>query len=176
MKILQRSLLSALLFSAVFASVPTIPSLPAIAQTRQVQPLSITRMGIGQIKLGSKGVQVQRILGKPQQARTEQTNCCGTLYHWKYPELEVRFEDFDSTGDLKQFSVYQISTKSTKYATFDGIRVGDRRSKVLQVYRNARVTQEQDGLYYTNDEYASGLVFKFKNDRVVEIITNTLLN
>lgn len=175
MKFFQRSLLSALVVSALFTSVPTI-------LTTQAQPspdsraFSITRIGLAGIKLGDKGTQVQRILGKPQQTRIEQTNCCGTLHHWKYANLEVSFDDIESTKDPKKFSAYQIITKSSKFVTLDGIRVGDRRNKVLQVYGNSGLTSDRHTLFYSNDQYGSALVFRLKHDRVIEIVASTQLN
>ncbi len=54
---------------------------------------------------------------------------------------------------------------------------GDRRSKVIRVY-GARQGSEptENKIFYTNNQYASRMTFRFANDRVVEISTGSQLN
>jgi len=46
-------------------------------------------MGMGGIKLGMKGAEVQRKWGKPLRVKAEKSACCGVLLYWQYPDLEV---------------------------------------------------------------------------------------
>lgn len=159
----------------IAVTAPTSIVLPAFSQTPPAAQLSISRMGLAGIKLGTKAAQVQRKLGKPQTSRSETSRCCGKLLYWQYPELEVRLEVPEGANHEGNATVYAIKTKSPKLATLEGIRVGDRRSKVLRIYGIPQAS-EADAIYYSNDQYASSLVFRFENDRIVEISAGTQLN
>ena len=64
--------------SAVIA--PTPPAAFSAPKTAPEQrQLSITRMGLGQIKLGDTDARVKQLLGQPQTTKTESTTCCGPL-------------------------------------------------------------------------------------------------
>lgn len=142
-----------------------------VAQSKQKNTFPVTRMGVGGIRLGITNVEVQGILGRPKKIKIEETNCCGELKEWIYPDIIVKFEVLES----KKNTVYNVFTKSKKFATVDGIRVGDSRSKVLKVYGKNFSSSSQDTLYYSNDEYASFIVFKFEKQKLVEIAANVLL-
>lgn len=146
---------------------------PQAAISRTAGQFPVDRVGIGGIKLDMSDAQVRRILGKPQQIKNEATNCCGTLQHWRYANLEVSFIVDDNS---KKLSVYQVITKSAKVATREGIRVGDRRSKVLSVYGNGGTSESSNILLYTNDQQARSFVLKFNGDRLIEILASTQLN
>lgn len=171
----RRSLLSMLLLTTALVAVPlSTISLSAPPQTPSKE-FSIARMGLAGVNLGTKAFQVQRKLGKPQQIKSENSRCCGVLLRWQYPEVEVRLEVPEGANQERNATVYSISTRSAKVATLEGIRVGDRKSKVLRVYGMPGST-ESDRLLYANNQYASSLVFRFENDRVVEIIAASQLN
>jgi hypothetical protein len=135
----------------------------------------MARMGLAGISLGTKAFQVQRKLGRPQQVKSENSACCGVLLRWQYPEVEVRLEVPEGANQERNATVYSISTRSAKVSTLEGIRVGDRKSKVLRVYGTPGA-KEGNELFYANNQYASSLIFRFKNDRVVEIIAASQLN
>jgi hypothetical protein len=170
--LLPTVLVSALSFSVPLATIACKPPTQA-SISQPVGKFPVDRMSIGNIKMNMSDAQVERILGKPQQIKTESTRCCGTLKHWRYAILEVSFTVDDTSQKL---SVYQITTKSPGVETLDHIRVGDRRSKVLRVYGNAGTSQNSDTVWYTNSQETRSFVFKFKGDRVIEIIASTLLN
>ncbi|MBD1842909.1 hypothetical protein H6F89_05685 [Cyanobacteria bacterium FACHB-63] len=159
---------------ATIAAPPTI-AVSAPVPTSPMQEFSFSRMGIGGIKLGMKASEVQRRLGKPLKMKSEKSPCCGVLLRWQYAEFEVRLEVPEGANQERNASVYSISTRSAKVATLENVRVGDRRSKVMQVYGTPSTTI-QDRIFYSNDANASLLMLRFKNDRVVEIIANTQLN
>jgi hypothetical protein len=140
-----------------------------------MQEMSVTRMGFAGVRLRTKAAQVQRKFGKPQQVKTENSTCCGVLLHWTYPEFEVRFEVPEGANQERNATVYSVSTRSPKLMTLEGVRVGDRRSKVLRIYGTPSV-DENDSAFYVNDLYASSFVFRFENDRVVEISAASQLN
>jgi hypothetical protein len=172
-----RSLFSALLASTVLIAVPVssaVSQSPA-KQPSTAQQLSVSRMGLGGIKLGTKASEVERKLGKPPQMASETSMCCGTLLYWQYPEIEVRFEVPEGIRQERNARVYSIVTRSSKFATLEGIRVGDRRSKVLRTYGTPSRTEE-DLMFYNNDAYAASLGIRFSGDRVIEISTASLLN
>jgi hypothetical protein len=170
-----RSLFAIFLLTTTLVAVPlSSATLSAPTQTTSKE-ISITRMGFTGVRLGSKAAQVQQRFGKPQKVRTEQTNCCGVLLHWTYPEFEVSFEVPEGTNQERNATVYSVSTQSAKLMTLEGVRVGDRRSKVLRVYGTSD-TSENNKLYYYNNQYASSFIFRFENDRVVEILAATQLN
>lgn len=171
----RRSLLVAFTIS-VTVFPPTI-ALSTPVKTSPVREFSISRMGIGGIKLGTKAAEVQRKLGKPVQVKSENSTCCGVLLHWQYSDLEVRLEVPEGRNQERNASVYSISTRSAKVATLEGIRVGDRRIKVMKIYGNSYVYDTtEDKIFYYNNQYASTLMIRFKNDRVVEISANSQLN
>lgn len=135
----------------------------------------MSRMDLAGVRLGMKASQVQRKLGKPQQTKSENSRCCGVLLQWQYPEFEVRLEVPEGANQERNATVYSVSTRSAKVATLEGIRVGDRRSKVLQIYGTPGLEQSNQ-LSYFNNRSASSLVFEFKNDRVTQIIAASQLN
>jgi hypothetical protein len=169
-----RSLLSTVLIAALMVIAPAGRTVDRVTATPPPE-LSITRMGLGNIKLGDSDTQVKRILGQPKTVKTEATNCCGPLQTWSYGDIEVSFEEREVPRRSPRLSVYQVTTRSAKFATLDLVRVGDRRSKVLKVYGPA-TSADPDKLYYANNRYASFLAFEFKGDQVVAISASTLLN
>lgn len=171
----RRSLFAILLLTTALVTVPLCSiSLSAPPQTSSKE-FSMARMGLAGVSLGTKAFQVQRKLGRPQQVKSENSACCGVLLRWQYPEVEVRLEVPEGANQERNASVYAISTRSTKVATLEGIRVGDRRNKVLRVY-GMPTARENNRLSYANNQYASSLIFRFENDRVVEIIAASQLN
>ncbi|BAY57530.1 hypothetical protein NIES2135_43960 [Leptolyngbya boryana NIES-2135] len=171
----SRSLFTILLLTTTFVAVP----LASVSLAAPVQPppkeMSMARMGLAGIKLGMKASQVERKLGKPPQMASQASTCCGTLLYWKYPELEVHFEVPMGVRQEPNATVYSITTRSSKFATLEGVRVGDRRNKVLRIYGTPSA-DEDNAVFYANDQYASSLVFRFENDRVVEISAASQLN
>ncbi|MBW4443176.1 MAG: hypothetical protein KME10_18440 [Plectolyngbya sp. WJT66-NPBG17] len=167
---------------AIFLTIAVTTLPPAIAfsapvAASPVREVSISRMGLGGIKLGMKAAQVQRKVGKPLKVESENSRCCGVLLHWQYSDLEVRLEVPEGRNQERNASVYSISTRSAKVATLEGIRVGDRRSKVIRAYGEPYGSgTTEDRIFYSNDTSASALVFRFKDDRVVEISANNQLN
>lgn len=172
--LLLTTTLATTLTTALVAAPLASVSHPVLPQT-SLGEFSTSRMGLAGVSLGMRASQAQRKLGKPQQVKAENSACCGVLLHWKYPEVEVRLEVPEGANQERNATVYAISTRSAKIATLEGIRVGDRRSRVLQVY-GISAAREGNRFFYSNDRDASSLIFRFENDQVVEILAASQLN
>ncbi|QIR37523.1 hypothetical protein HCG51_12940 [Tolypothrix sp. PCC 7910] len=148
-----------------------------IAQnSQQSTALTEERLGIGGIKLSMREIQVRKILGKPVTVENSDSPAIGRIRTLKYPGITVDLDEGSTPG---KFSVYQIKVTSNKYATIDGVKVGDGQSKVMRTYGKAEIYKE-DNLsrvnYGIDNPSPAGLNFTFKNGKVVEILCFYVMN
>ncbi|MEA5572828.1 hypothetical protein [Calothrix sp. UHCC 0171] len=141
-----------------------------ISQSVKQSPgITYKRIGVGGIKLSMSEAQVRKILGKPVKVENGFLGVIGKVRTLKYRGITV---DLGEDAKPGSFSVYQIKVTSSKYATIDGIKVGDRQSQVLKTY--GKIAASQDGnkttLNYGVDKPSpAGLIFTMKNGKVTEI-------
>ncbi|BAY93181.1 MULTISPECIES: hypothetical protein [unclassified Tolypothrix] len=148
-----------------------------IAQNSQPSTaLTEEQLGIGGIKLSMREIQVRKILGKPVKVENIDSPAIGRIRTLKYPDITV---DLDEGGTPGKFTVYQIKVTSNKYATIDGVKVGDGQSKVIRTYGKAEIYKE-DNLtrinYGLENPSPAGLNFTFKNGKVIEILCFYVMN
>ncbi len=137
--------------------------------TNQSQKFTYERIGVGGIKLSMSEAQVKRILGKPVKVEDGFLGVIGKVRTLKYQGITVDLGEDVQPGS---FSVYQIKASSSKYPTIDGVKIGDRQSKVMKTY--GKVAASQDGNkttlnYGVEEPSPAGLNFTIKNGRVTEI-------
>ncbi|HIK06184.1 MAG TPA: hypothetical protein IGS40_15950 [Trichormus sp. M33_DOE_039] len=149
-----------------------------ISQNTNQQSRSITTksLGVGGIKLSMSEAQVRKILGRPVKVENTFMPAIGNVRTLKYTGITV-----DLAEDVKpgKFTVYQIKVTSSKYATVDGIKVGDNQSKVVRIYGNPATIQNGrlTNLSYGMDEPSpAGLNFSLRNNKVTEILCFYLMN
>ncbi|MDZ8050750.1 MAG: hypothetical protein RMX68_020840 [Aulosira sp. ZfuVER01] len=107
---------------------------------KQARKITIDELGLGGIKLSMTEAQVKKILGKPIKVENGFIPAIGKVRTLKYADITV---DLDEGAKLGNFTVYQIKTNDSKYSTINGIKVGDRQSKVFSTY--GKVEPSQDG-------------------------------
>jgi hypothetical protein len=86
---------------------------------------------IGGIRVLMTEKQVLNILGKPPSRSTGQLGCTNRLIQLNYPQGEIILEE-----DVRKnnFYVITVETKTRKWATEKGIKVGDSISKAKKLY------------------------------------------
>ncbi len=83
--------------------------------------------------------QVRKILGKPVKVENGFIAAIGKVRTLKYAGITV---DLDEGAKPGNFTVYQIKATSSKYSTIDGVKVGDRQSKVIRTYGKTEISQD----------------------------------
>lgn len=138
-----------------------------LAQMRS--PFSIEQVEIGQINSGSTEAQVRQVLGNPARVEDEYWDCCGNMRMLSYGSTSVKLMEDDRSNS---FIVFAFSTTDPNLTTRDGIRIGSTLSDVSVAYGNMENT-EQDGdgmtVFYSVDEYATSMIFRFQKERVIEM-------
>ncbi|MDZ7963001.1 MAG: hypothetical protein RMY34_34940 [Aulosira sp. DedQUE10] len=132
--------------------------------------LTVERLGVGGVKLSMPEAQVRKILGKPIKVENSDSAAIGKIRTLKYPGITL---DLGEGLTPSNFTVYQIKVTSAKYATIDGVKVGDRQSKVMRTYGKAETYQEDNFTrvnYGMENPSPAGLNFTFKNGKVIEIL------
>ncbi|MCF4969345.1 hypothetical protein [Nostoc sp. CMAA1605] len=160
------------------SSVKAINAHPFIAQNIKQQTKGITTrsLEVGRIKLSMSEQVVRRLLGKPLKVENSFSHAIGNVRTLKYPGITI---DLDEGVQPRYFSVYQIKVTSPKYATVNGIKVGDSQAKVLKVY--GKPPNSENGQFTTlsygiESPSPAGLNFTIKNGKVTEILCFYLMN
>ncbi|BAZ28205.1 hypothetical protein NIES4074_06360 [Cylindrospermum sp. NIES-4074] len=126
--------------ATLFAQSLTVQALPTITttnyqiaqNTKQSRKLPYNRLVIGGVSLSMSETQVKKVLGKPLSVKNGNEAVAGKTRTLQYSGITVKLlEDVKPTG---KFFVYEIEATSPKYATIDGIRVGDSAAKVMKIY------------------------------------------
>lgn len=140
-------------------------------QTPKASLIPHAKAKLGGISLSMTEAQVRKILGKPKSVKNENSVAVGKLRYLQYPDISVGLvEDGDNSN---KFSVYRFSTRSGKYVTPGGIRVGDNRAKVIKAYGQVSPQQESRKSYlsYQIDlkDIPAAFIFEIEGGRVTEI-------
>ncbi|MBF2067993.1 MAG: hypothetical protein IGS39_26780 [Calothrix sp. C42_A2020_038] len=140
-------------------------------QTPKASLVSHTKARLGGISLSMTEAQVRRILGRPKSVRNENSPAVGKLRFLQYQDISVGL--VEDVNKPNSFSVYRFSTKSRRYSTPDGIRVGDNRAKVIKAYGQVspRSRDRKTYLSYQIDlqDIPAALIFEIEAGRVTEI-------
>ncbi|MBD2198442.1 MULTISPECIES: hypothetical protein [Calothrix] len=154
-----------------------IPAKYQIAQNpHQVKGITIERLGIGGVKLDMSEAQVRKILGKPVKVENQFMPAIGKVRTLKYRGISIDLaEDFPEN----KFTVYQIKATSNKYATLDGVKVGDSPSKITRTYGNTDAYKEGNLTrlsYSIENPSPAGLNFTLEKGKITEILCFYLMN
>ncbi len=152
---------------------PALQSLPAQTPPRQ---LSRQQLDIGGISTLSTEAQVRAKLGKPRRFEAKDWPCCGKIRIFDYSSLRVQLIE---NVQARTFSVFSVSTQSPRWATRDGVRVGDSRQRVIERYGPPSSEQTQGEivrLTYFLEAEAAQLSFEVRNNRVVRMGFDEQLN
>lgn len=154
-----------------------IPATYQIAQnSHQVKGITIERLGIGGVKLDMSEAQVRKILGKPVKVVNQFMPAIGKVRTLKYPGISI---DLDENFPDNKFTVYQIKATSAKYATLDGVKVGDSQSKITRIYGNTEAYKEGNFtslVYPIETPSPAGLNFTLEKGRITEILCFYVMN
>lgn len=159
--------------TAIAVDPPVTQSPPTQTPPRQ---LSLQNLEIGGISTLSTEAQVRAKLGKPRRLEEKYWPCCGKIRIFDYPSLRVQLIENVQGG---AFSVFSVSTQSARWATRDGVRMGDSRQRVIERYGPPSSVQPQGEivrLTYFLDADAAQLSFEVRNNRVVRMSFDEQLN
>ncbi|WP_013334476.1 hypothetical protein [Gloeothece verrucosa] len=141
--------------------------------SKQSKMIPYNRLKVGGIGLSMTEEQVKKLLGQPLSTKNDYIAVAGFTRILQYPGLTVKMlEDVKPSG---KFFVYEIEANSPKYATIDGVKVGDNILKVRTIYGNPK-TSDNNTLHY-EVEYSSPTYFYFsiKNGQVTKITCGDFL-
>lgn len=126
------------------------------------------RLQVGGIRLGAPERSLQK-LGKPLSTIEEPNPNYRRVQRLIYPGITVRVADG---------SVVLIYTEHPRFATLDGVHVGDSQTKVKQVYGATPEIAEgrMKFLRYTNQQADSFLMFGLEKGQVKRITCGTLMD
>jgi len=128
--------------------------------------ISGKQFAIAGITLGSKTEKVLAVLGKPRSIKKEVGDAYeDTAYTYFYPGLKI----YIAGGSVSQ----SVECTSWRYATPDGIRVGDSVNKLYSIYGYSAVGQIQnnkgDIYYYCGPGSQTWMVFTVTKNKIIEI-------
>jgi hypothetical protein len=163
-----------------YTQIPVNAKSPANYQisqnVQQSGKITLENLGIGGIKLSMSEAEVRKILGKPVKVENADSPAIGKVRTLKYPGISVDLaEDFQSN----KFTVYQIKATSSKYSTIDGVKVGDRRSKVIRTYGNTDAYKDGNTThlsYSIETPSPAGLNFTVEKGKITEILGFYVMN
>jgi hypothetical protein len=142
--------------------------LPAMAEnldTSRVFSSPIAGLGITKATLLKK-------LGRPLKKSAQQNDDCNGFAYtkWTYPGFTI--DVTTSNSKVNQDFVAAIEVTSPKFATIDGIRVGDPLSKVASLYKEEILTSIDGIRYISVRNYEKGgiLTFSAKNSDLITSI------
>lgn len=146
------------------AAIAGLPPSP-IAQAAPKQPAAIRsdRLGFNGLRLGDNPQRVRARLGRPQRTQNQPPGNYGRYESWYYPNLILGFGD----GALAM-----ITTTRPNWGTAEGVRVGDRSSRILAIYGEPNWRDSDRWGYLTDD--GAFLTLRLRGDRIVEILCGWL--
>ncbi len=141
--------------------------------TQPSKKIPYNRLVIARISLSTPEAQVRKILGKPLKTKNGYEAVAGKTRTLEYSGLTVKLlENANSTG---KFSVYEITANSSKYATIDGIKVGDSILKVKKIYGQPQSSDTNSLSYEVNNSSPAYFNFAIRNGKVTKIIFGDFL-
>ncbi len=183
--------LIALAASSLSAVSATALRVPAAAQQTTINPnvaldgnmtpnqsrgIAYNRLQIGGVRLSMSEVQVKRVLGQPREIKNGYMAIAGKTRTLLYSGLTVNLlEDGKPNGN---FFVYEIKADSSRYATKDGVKVGDRVSNVTSIYGRTELSETDSATtlsYPVNSTSPAYFVFTIQNGKVTKITCGDFL-
>lgn len=156
---------------------------------------TITKDGIGEIKLGMTESELEKLLNQQLVMKNaKDTNVWLDTATAKYKELEVSlyFErQYNEDPAIKTMALVGVGTSSTACKTAKGLGVGDDRASILAAYEDNPIDMGPENVmvndttwelsktkYYINvkdDEWDRELVFKLANKKVIALEAITIM-
>ena len=143
-------------------------------QTTETQTtiIAVSQVGLGKIRPAISEQQVRRILGKPTSAKTEYSLGVGdNIRTFQYPNITLSL--VPHLNKPKDFFVYEFFSRSEKFSTPTGIKVGDTESQVIKAYGKPYISK--DGKITTlvyvvgSKDSAASFTFRIESGKVREI-------
>jgi hypothetical protein len=113
--------------------------------------------------------QVRKILGKPVKVVDGFLGIIGKTRTLTYSGITVYLGQGSQPGS---FNVYEIKANISRYATPDGIKIGDNEEKLMKIYGKVEPSQNGDLTQYNysiEKPSPTSLIFTVKNGKVIEI-------
>lgn len=167
--------------ASLFAQPLAVQALPTSAtinyqisqNTKQSRKVPLKLLVIGGVGLGTTETQVRKVLGKPLSAKNGYEAVAGKIRTLQYSGLTVKLlEDVKPTG---KYFVYEIEATSSKYATVDGIKVGDSTAKVRRIYGNPESGNTTRLSYTVDDSSPRYFYFTLEKGKVKKIVCGDFL-
>ncbi len=178
-KIILATALAGLFSLSCIANQSSISAQSPQTTETQTTIIAFSQVGLGKIRPDMSEQQVRNILGKPTSTETEYSPAVGdNIRTLQYPNITLSL--VDSYDKPKDFFVYQFFTRSEKFSTPAGIKVGDTESQVIKAYGKTYI--RKDGkvpflLYGVGSkDAASFFAFDIESGKVTKIQYNALLN
>ncbi|MBD2489878.1 outer membrane protein assembly factor BamE [Aulosira sp. FACHB-615] len=145
---------------------------PQIAQT-QGAIIPVAKAGLGKIRPGMSEQQVRRILGKPTSTKTEFSPGVGdNIRTLQYPNISLYLVPYVNKPK-NLFFVYYFVTRSSKFLTPTGVKVGDTQSQVIKAYGKPYISKEGNVTFLVygvgSPDSAAALTFRIEAGKVTEI-------
>ncbi|MBE9228792.1 hypothetical protein IQ264_25605 [Phormidium sp. LEGE 05292] len=138
----------------------------------QFRGIAYKRLQIGGVNLSMSEVQVRKVLGQPRKIKNGYMGVAGKTRTLQYPGITVKLLEGSKPTD--NFSVYEIEADSSRYATKDGVKVGDRVSKVMSIY--GKIDSATTLNYRVNSSSPTYFVFTIQNGKVTKITCGDVLS
>ena len=126
---------------------------------------------LGRLSFEMKAGEVVKAYGKaPSQGAVENWAGVGLYVQpWDYPELGVELQMAAEKKDGVQ-TVYMIkATKRCRLSTTHGIHIGSSEEEVAKAYGKLRGDESEAGKTFIAGSTVGGVIFTFKDGKVVEI-------
>ncbi|ARV60539.1 hypothetical protein BZZ01_19590 [Nostocales cyanobacterium HT-58-2] len=155
-------------YSPAIATTPTA-NYQISQNTNQSTKISYERIGVGGVKLSMSEQQVRHILGKPVKVTNGFLGAVGKTRTLEYSGITVDLGEDSQPGS---FRVYQIKANSSKYATPNGIKIGDSQEKLMQTYGKIEMSKNGNVTYFNygiSQPSPTSFMFTVKNGKITEI-------
>ncbi|MBU7582268.1 MAG: outer membrane protein assembly factor BamE [Nostoc sp. TH1S01] len=143
----------------------------ALTQT-QSTIIPVEKVGLGKIRPGMSEQQVRSILGKPTRTKTEFSQGVGdNIRTLEYPNISLSLVPY--VNKPKNFFVYYFVTRSPKFPTPTGVKVGDTQSQVIKAYGKPDIFKEEQvtflGYWVGSQDSTAAFTFRIEAGKVTEI-------
>lgn len=136
----------------------------------QSRGIAYNRLQIGGVKLSMSEAQVRKVLGQPREIKNGYMGVAGKTRTLRYAGLTIKLLEGGESSN--NFFVYEIEANSSRYATKDGAKVGDRVSKVMRIYGRTELSETDSATtlsYSVNSSSPAYFNFTIQNGKVKKI-------
>jgi hypothetical protein len=147
----------------------TPPSYLISQNATQSARISYERIGVGGVTLSMSETQVRKILGKPVKVTNGFLGIIGKTRTLKYSGITIDLGEGSKPGT---YDVYQIKANGSRYATPDGVKIGDSQNKLIRTYGKVEASKSGNVSqfnYSIQNPSPTNFIFTVKNGKVIEI-------